>query len=351
MISRILVAGGYGVVGSNAARLLRKAGFDGSIGIAGRNPERGEALATEIGAKCHYLDNSDQASVAAVLEDYDLVLAVLKDPMGHLLEGALAKGRGFVGITQSPDTVAPMLFRVRGGNSGSPVVTLGHWQAGMATSAARMLARRFKAVSDIRIAALYDRADPMGPMATEDTGEYMSRALIREDGLWRWVEARPAVRTVEREGAEPFQAIPMGVLDTVSLGAVTGARNVRFDIGVGQSEGSAAGGRASHEVHFELEGIGHDGRPLEVRAVLSDPEGQAHLTGIGLVAAAQALVDAGGSGAAGWQLPETLIDPERALGLAARFGAALRESAPEGRSERRSDSAFDPATAEPETQG
>ncbi|HEX8584246.1 MAG TPA: hypothetical protein VF680_07540 [Allosphingosinicella sp.] len=350
MISRILVAGGYGVVGSNAARLLRKAGFEGRLGIAGRNPERGEPLAREIGAQCHYLNNSDQASITAVLDEYDLILAVLKDPKGHLLDGALARGIGFVGITQSPDTVAPMLFRVRSASSGSPVVTLGHWQAGMATSAARMLARRFKTVSDIRIAALYDRADPMGTMATEDTGEYMSRALIRENGLWLWVEARPAVRTVERHGAEPFQAIPMGVLDTVSLGAVTGARNVRFDIGVGQSKGSAAGGRASHEVHFELDGIGHDGQQLEVRAVLSDPEGQAHLTGIGLVAVAQALVDAGESQTSGWQLPETLIDPERALDLAARFGATLRESAPEGDAERRSDFA-NAATPLPEMQG
>lgn len=353
MVSHILVAGGYGVVGSNVARLLRESGFSGRIGVAGRHPERGEQLAAEIDGQCHYLDSSDPASIAEALKGYDLVLAVLKDPQGNLLEAALAEGCDFVGITQSPDTVAPMLFRVHSRNPRSAVVTLGHWQAGMATNAARLLARRFEAVSDVRIAALYDRNDPVGPMATEDTGEYMSRALIREEGRWRWVEARPAVRAVERESEEPFQAIPMGVLDTVSLAAVTGASNIRFDIGVGQSRGSAAGRGASHEVYFELQGSGHDGQPLEVRAVLSDPSGQAHLTAIGLVAAARALVDAGSSAspATGWHVPETLIDPVGALDLAARFGATLTESLPGDRADADAGAGVGAAANEPEMLG
>ncbi len=332
MRHNILVAGGYGLVGGNVARHLRKAGFRGRLILAGRHPERGAGLAAQLDAETRHLDTGDAASVAAALQDVDIVLAALKDPRGELLEGALARPAAFVGITQSADTVSPLLFRLRNQAPRRPVVTLGHWQAGMATHLVHHRLGQFGRVTDIRVAALYDRKDPVGPMTTEDTGEFMSRALVRQDGRWRYVDARTSGRTVERGAAAPFPAIPMGVLDVVSLAGLTQAPNVRFDLGVADSLGTLAGAGASHEIHCEIEGQGPDGVPLKVRATLSDPRGQAHLTGVGLVLAAQALMEIAEPQQvpAGWHLPETLVRPARAMALAREFGATLTESAERG---------------------
>lgn len=332
MTHTILVAGGYGLVGSNVARHLRRTGFRGRLILAGRNPERASDLAGQLDAEVRQLDSSNASSVVEALSGVDIVIAALKDPYGELLEGALARPAAFVGITQSADTVSPMLFRLRNRAPRRPVVTAGHWQAGMATHVAHHLLSQFSKVSSIRIAALYDRKDPVGPMTTEDTGEFMSRALVRQDGRWRYVDARSAGRTVERVEAAPFQAIPMGVLDVVSLAGITNARNVRFDLGVGDSMGTLVGANASHEIHYELDGIGLDDMPLKLRATLSDPKGQAHLTSVGLVLAAQALMGVADPLAvpAGWHLPETLVLPARALELAREFGAMLSESTSRG---------------------
>ena len=49
MSPKILIAGGYGLVGSMIARHIRQAGFDAELILAGRTPERGLALASELG--------------------------------------------------------------------------------------------------------------------------------------------------------------------------------------------------------------------------------------------------------------------------------------------------------------
>jgi short subunit dehydrogenase-like uncharacterized protein len=49
MHSRILIAGGYGLIGSNIARHVRRINKEVEIILAGRNPGNGEALAQELG--------------------------------------------------------------------------------------------------------------------------------------------------------------------------------------------------------------------------------------------------------------------------------------------------------------
>jgi hypothetical protein len=52
MNGSLLVAGGYGVVGEQIAEVLRARHADLPITVAGRVPERGEALDDRLGAAC-----------------------------------------------------------------------------------------------------------------------------------------------------------------------------------------------------------------------------------------------------------------------------------------------------------
>ena len=56
MVQRVLIAGGYGAVGSTIARYLRRLAPDLEIILAGRSPESGAELAREIGATTLRLD-------------------------------------------------------------------------------------------------------------------------------------------------------------------------------------------------------------------------------------------------------------------------------------------------------
>ena len=60
MTARILIAGGYGLIGGTIARHIRRIGGDVELVLAGRNPEKGAALAQELGgASTAYLDVAD----------------------------------------------------------------------------------------------------------------------------------------------------------------------------------------------------------------------------------------------------------------------------------------------------
>ena len=50
MSPRVVIAGGYGLVGGLVARHLRAAGHELDLVLAGRNPGQGASLAAELGA-------------------------------------------------------------------------------------------------------------------------------------------------------------------------------------------------------------------------------------------------------------------------------------------------------------
>lgn len=323
-MTRVLIGGGYGLVGSWAARLLRAAGHDLELVLGGRQPEAGDALARELGAATVRLDTEDTASVSAAVAGADLVISILQDPNDHLQMAALRAGASWLGIVRKADTVGPTavaaaVLAQRG------ALVMGHWQAGVTTFAALDAARAFARVDRIAIGALFDPADPIGPMTAHDQGGFFSRALARREGAWLWTAQGEAPRTVERDGGPPFQAQPMGVLDVPGLAAATGASDVRFDIGLGASRGTLAGGAASHEIHIDLAGEGPDGRPLAVRAEVSDPQGQAHLTALGALIGAERLLGLDGALplGAGLHAIERVIDPVWAVERLRGFGVSV----------------------------
>lgn len=331
MSARVVIAGGYGLVGGLIARNLRAAGHDLELVLAGRTPENGEALATELNASTARLDVADAAEGLAAIGPADLVVAALQDPGDNLLAAALRQGSAHIGIVRGPDNMASTAIAANA-LARRPALMLGHWQAGVLTLAALKTASRFARVDRIEMAALYDYADPIGPMTAGDAGGFIDRALIRRDGSWISVDASENGRIVERGELPAFGAMPMGVLDTPALAAVTGARDVRFDLGAGQSLGSAAGGAASHDLYIDITGeIAGEG-VVRRRTLVTDPRGQAHLTALGVLVGAERLLGLDGAPpqTGGLVFPETILDPERALARFAAFGVRVSEVPPSG---------------------
>ncbi len=329
MSARILIAGGYGLVGGMIARHLRAAGHDLDLILAGRHPENGGALARELGARTVRLDVADPAADLVAAGPVDLVIAALQDPGDHLLKAALRAGAGHISIVGTADSLMAPRAMTTAILARRPALMLGHWLAGALTFAAMAAAKRLERVDRIELAALYDYADPIGPMTAGDAEGFVGRALIRRDGVWTTVEAGDSGRSVAREGLAAFEALPMGVLDTPGLAAVTGARDVRFDLGSGTSVGTAAGGAASHELYIDLTGLTATGETTTRRTLVSDPKGQAHLTGLGVLIGVERLLGLDGEPppTGGLLFPEQIIDPERAVDRMRSFGVRIEAAA------------------------
>ena len=96
----ILIAGGYGVVGSRIAAELAPDHPDRVI-VAGRNLERADATAVAIGhgVRGRELDVTVPSSIAAELDDVAVVVSCIDQPQRGLLHTVLERGLRYADIT------------------------------------------------------------------------------------------------------------------------------------------------------------------------------------------------------------------------------------------------------------
>lgn len=306
---RILIAGGYGLIGSTAARHIRKINKNVEIILAGRNPEKGDALAEELrNAGTSYLDINGTVD-PKILKGCDLIIEALRDPAGSLAEAAVSQGIAHIDITKLANEVSPLTFLTLKKSPKRPVVLSSHWQAGALTIIAAKAAEAFKHIDALEITAIYDERDPIGPMVAKEVGGFTDRALLRKNGTWMWADSEANAREIQLPDGSMVTGFPMAALDVPSLASVTGAPDVRFDFVQGESIGSKAGGKASHDLYIKIKGTLQSGEPAEQGTIISDPNGQSHLTALGILVATERILGLDGNAppAGGLYLPETLI--------------------------------------------
>ncbi len=329
MPKTILVAGGYGLVGSHIARMLRQLMPDATLIIAGRHPEKATDLLAELGnATALGLETTDPVSALEGTGKIDAIIAALQDPHDKVLTYAITNGIAHLSITRSVLDMAALLSHAAHADLTAPVVPTAHWQAGILTLAALDLANQFASVSRISMSALFDMADPIGPMTTEDAGHFFGKALVMRDSQWTWVDPDAEEANVTIDG-ETFAAKPMSVLDTTSLRAATGAANIAFHLGFGTSRGTRAGGPASHDMQIVMDGLDQSGAPMIRTRLVSDPRGQALLTATGAALAVQRAIGGDGKPApkAGLHMPETILDATAVTQrLQSEFGITISDS-------------------------
>jgi len=90
--ARILIAGGWGLIGSSIATVLREAGHDLDIVLAGRSPDSGKALATRLGASLVRLDVADPAEGCCQSNANPSPLFADEQVLSHEKVAPLAKG-------------------------------------------------------------------------------------------------------------------------------------------------------------------------------------------------------------------------------------------------------------------
>lgn len=323
--ARIFIAGGYGLVGGTVARHIRKTHANAELTLAGRNPDKAESLANELGkTETAYLDLNKIVN-AEDLAGYDLIIAALQDGAEKLTEIAIDRKIAYIGFSKLANEVAPLIFAALKQKPKRPVVLSGHWQAGVLTIVAQKAAESFNQIDSVEAAGFYDEGDPIGPMVANELDGFTDQALLRKNGSWEWMDSQSNTREFQLSDERTVTGYPMATLDVPSLGSITGAPNIRFDFVQGESIGSRAGNKASHDLYIDIEGTLPSGKVAKKRIVVSDPNGQAHMTGLGVLATTERVLGLDGQSPTdgGIHFPETLIQPDDAIDRFEEFGVNI----------------------------
>jgi len=316
----VLIIGGSGVVGAQAAKALRRLHPELPISIGGRNLAKAEAVAREIGhanAVAIDLSRSDLGQPAG--KTYSAIAMFLKDDTMHSLDYAQANGLPYLSVSSASFEIGPEVAWFIRRPASAPILMASNWLAGVATFATLRFAAAFETLETIEISLVLDEKDMGGPAAYVDyerITQAAASAQILKNGQWMWATGDDAARRFKDSGGAEQQGQAYAPLDMLSLGAATDAHSIRVDLAVGESASRRRGEPFSTEIIVEMSGLlKRSGQPGRTRHVLVHPGGQAPVTAVGVALGIERLLGLAGGAAVppGLYLPDVLIEPGYAL--------------------------------------
>lgn len=107
---RILIVGGYGMVGSNIARLIRQADQSIELILAGRNPQNGISLSKELKYSETAYINLEEGFDLSHFQKIDLIISAVDDHSNTIRETAILDGVACIAVSELADQISPTAF-------------------------------------------------------------------------------------------------------------------------------------------------------------------------------------------------------------------------------------------------
>lgn len=352
---RVLVVGGYGVVGRQIAMLVSSRNPEIELWIGGRSLQSACDCAARLeNATGVRIDVDDTDPLDGLPGQPDLIVGAANDRDDRLLLATARRGIAYVDITRWTPRLLTALERLATAPLAAPAVMASGWMAGVAATIAAHCATDLGEIDSIDIDILYAVKDKAGPNSIEYADQLNIPFIVREDGRSRLVrpltEPRPALFSGGRERA----CYRFDTPDQYSLVDVLGARGastrlsyddpaavrfMRLMIGSGvwkllsrpmfrrirhailynPGEGGA------HEFIVSVRGRAPDGRIFARRSSVVDPLGQTHLTAAGAAMQVERLLGLRGRirPPAGVSFPEQARDLDAAVAALGEMGVSI----------------------------
>ena len=303
----ILIVGGYGVVGGQVTRLIRQRHPDIPLLIAGRNVAKAETLANELNtAHAVFIDTEQPAPLNGLLPR--AIVAVTNDPHDYLFQEALKAGIAYLDITRWTERLRSTVDTAEAIHA--PVLLSSAWMAGIPALISAAIAQHLTRVDSIDISVLYRLKDKSGPNSIEYMDRLVTPFTIMLEGELKQVYPLTDPRNVTFPSGYKSNVYRFDTPEQFTLPTTTGARTVSVRIAFDDMLSTRAlvfltrtgiwklisgkafkslrqkilynpGSGANHEIVIEVLGTEGDAQQKSIRATVSDPKGQAHLTAVG----------------------------------------------------------------------
>lgn len=308
----ILVAGGYGIVGTQICEILSKRNPDLKILVGGRNREKAAELAERLpnAAVAVFDIEADADPLNGMDEAISGLIAVVNDRDNRLMQACIGRSIPYVDITRWTDRVRTAVFEVALSDVNSPIVFSSSWMAGVPGVLAAHHAKEFSDIDVIDIDVLYGLADMAGPNSIEYVDRLASPFPVLKNGEWVEVGGLSDPKTAKFFGGAEGNTFRFDTPDQVTLPHITNAKSVSSRItyddqgtmdlmaklvssGVWEKLSVPdfddfrlsllynPGEGAVHEVTTTITGKDKGGAPMTRTIMVHDPVSQTHMTALG----------------------------------------------------------------------
>lgn len=327
----VLIIGGSGVVGAQAAAAIRRLHPGLAVTIAGRDLARARAVAEKLGVDALTADLSKPGLGLPEGARFSAVIVFVKDDWSNALRFAQQHGIPHLSVSSGAFEIGIEAARFIHQPQAAPVVLASQWLAGAALFPTLEYARAFRSIDKIHVGVLLDEEDMGGQAALADYERITqsgSATLTLKDGRFAWIAGEEAKARYRSVDGVDLPATAYGPLDVLSLATATDAKHIRFDLSFDVSASRRAGKPFSTESVITIEGVLHSGERAIHTYEVVHPQGQAPLTALGVALATErALGLAGGEALKpGLYFLDSVIEPAYYVARMKEFGAVFTEA-------------------------
>jgi Semialdehyde dehydrogenase, NAD binding domain len=350
----LVIVGGYGVVGSHVARILRSRHPDLRLVLTGRNPQAGRRLAQTVNASTSYMDVEEERPLERLMGRPAAVLAAVSDPRDRLLVHAMRLGVPIADINRAGHAhILDAALRVARERPSTPVLLAGGWMSGFAALVCAASASALGRVERIDITALVSSEDRIGPDASGFARRLAWPYHGMRAGHRRTVHPLTGVRRAPCPDGRTRAAALVATLEQITIPLTLGVETVETRIAlwsptslwglVALKRSGALRAMDRPALHWLRDALLHRSGAGDIagftttvrsgqraaRIDVLDVQGQAHLSALGGVAAAERIL-----GLTDVALPPGLSFPEqsaqgaRDLSMLRAAGVLVREHRP-----------------------
>jgi hypothetical protein len=342
--------GGYGLVGAQAARLLRERHPDLPLVLAGRRPATARELAASLRATTARVDVGEERPLRSLPHRPAAVLAAVSDPHDHLLADAMRAGIPIADINRGgAAAVLDAFVRATTERPRAPVLLSGSWLSGLTALVAAAAVREIGGAERVEVAVLVSSGDRVGDDAWGFSKRLAFPYHAMAGGRRQAVQPLTGVRHVRCADGRERPAARVGTLEQITLPIALGVPTVETRIAphdaaalwalVGLKRSGAlrtlelpalrrvraALLHRSGPGDFAGFGVTAHGDGCHTTIEVLDVRGQSHLNAVGAARAAERVLGlAGAELTPGVSFPEQSADPPADLAALSEAGVVVR---------------------------
>ncbi|PQP83349.1 saccharopine dehydrogenase [Paenibacillus sp. PCH8] len=314
---RVLIAGGYGAVGAQIARILHDRHPDLELVLGGRSAGKAAPFPSNRVHTVVVDTHADDPLIHAG-ENITLIINAVNDLDDRLLVSAVRRKIPLIDITRWTEVFQQAIRTVDSEELNAPIVLSSGWMAGTASLFAMMLSKSLQHV-EVNIHALWSLQDKAGP----DSAAFMDRMSVpfhvTESNTSRLVYPMTDPVKVQFPNGYTTPCYRLDTPDHVTLPQTSHIDSASFRISFDSKVSTYAltglvkigiwkmisgerfkpfrrkllynpGTGSAHHLVIQLKGMDTNGNVVERKMTVSDPLGQTHMTALGAAVQAENLL-------------------------------------------------------------